>query len=239
MSDRDITAYRELERSVSELVRDVRTMKAGAGHGPGVSYALPFRIGNWEISEDANGRLLMTNVVTGVIGILYGELPTWIVQTGAAVNVAAASTVHFDLFNAAGSGVILKVRSLLIVPTLTAVTGVGLTWSIDRTSAVGTGGTALTPRPADTANTALPAQVTARSKPAGGATLNYILRSNVSSSEETSMYAGSASQLNHLNPFNLEIAQPITCREGEGIRVVQTTSSSVGSTNILCLFTVE
>lgn len=171
-------------------------------------------------------------------GHIVGTKPTWVVQTTNTANVAAASTVHFDLFNASGSGVILKVCAVFIIPTLTAVTGVGLTWTIDRTSAVGTGGTTLTPRPYDTANTSLPAQVTARSKPTGGATVNYVMFSPNSSSEETNPYASLSSKLNHIPRVN-DYQQEVVCREGEGIRVVQTTNSSVGSTNTLVVFKVE
>lgn len=178
-------------------------------------------------------------MVAGSSGHLHGSTPTWIVQTGNTANVAAASTIHMDLFNASGSGVILEIYAILIIPTLTAVTGVGLTWTIDRTSAVGTGGTTLTPRPMDTTNTSLPAGVTARVKPTGGATTNYIMLSPNTSSEETNPYAAMASILNHVGVTGQAVLQQITCREGEGVKIVQTTNSSVGSTNHSLIFTVE
>lgn len=171
-------------------------------------------------------------------GHIIGTKPTWVVRGGNSANVAAASTVHLDLFNASGSGVILKVCAAFIIPTLTAVTGVGLTWNIDRTSAVGTGGTTLTPRPFDTANAALPAGVTARLKPTGGATLNYTLVSPNGTSEETIPYATLAANLNHVPKVN-DYQQEFVCREGEGLRIVQTTNSSVGSTNCVLIFKVE
>lgn len=172
------------------------------------------------------------------VGHMAGSKATWVVQTGNTANVAAASTIHVDLFNATGSGVILRVVGIYIIPTLTAVTGVGMTWTIDRTNAVGTGGSTLTPRPMDTANTALPAQVTSRSKPTGGATTNYILLSPNGTSEETIPYASQAANLNHIPRVN-DWVQDLVCREGEGVKVVQTTNSSVGSTNTIFVFTVE
>lgn len=176
-------------------------------------------------------------------GQLYGTEETWIVQGANSANVAAARTSHFDLFNDTGSGVTLEVWGIYIIPTLTAVSGVGLTWEIIRTSAVGTGGTTLTPRPAETTNTALPAGVTARLKPTGGATTNYILLSPNSSSEETNPYAGMASQLNHLAGLVGSSmggpTQPLVIRENEGIKVDQTTNSAVGSTNIVVVFSRE
>lgn len=176
-------------------------------------------------------------------GQLYGTEETWIVQGGNSANVAAARTTHFDLFNATGSGVILEIWGIYIIPTLVAVTGAGLTWEIIRTSAVGTGGTTLTPRPAETTNTALPAGVTARLKPTGGATTDHVLLSPNTSSEETSPYAGMASQLNHLAGLMGSSmggpTQPLVIRENEGIKIDQTTNSAVGSTNVVVIFSRE
>jgi hypothetical protein len=176
-------------------------------------------------------------------GQLYGTEETWIVQTGNTANVAAATTTHIDLFNATGSGKVLQVWGIYIVPALAAVTGVGLTWNIVKTSAVGSGGTTLTPRPADSTNTALPAGVTARVKPSGGATANFTLISPNGSSEETSPYAGMASILNHLTCLmgssNGGPTQPLVLRENEGIKIDQTTSSAVGTTNTIIVFSVE
>lgn len=172
-------------------------------------------------------------------GHLQGTLPTWVVSTTLSANVNAARTTHVDLYNATGSGVVLVVHGIFIVPSLTAVTGVGLTWEVIRTSSVGTGGTTLTPRPMDTANAALPTQVTARSKPTGGATTNYALLYPNTSSEETIPYASLASTLNHLGVIGDDWLQELVIREGEGIKIDQTTASNVGSTNIVLVFTVE
>jgi hypothetical protein len=178
-------------------------------------------------------------MIAGINGHIYDSAPTWVAATGNSANVAATRTTHFDLFNASGSGVVLKVYGIYIIPTLAAVTGVGLTWEIIRTSAVGTGGTAITPRPLDTTNPALPSGVTCRSKPTGGATTNYILGYPNTSSEETLPYGSLASILNHVKTAIPAQPQPIVLREGEGLKIDQTTNSSVGSTNIEVLFTAE
>jgi len=175
-------------------------------------------------------------MLAGAQGNIYGTADTFIAATGNSANVAAARTTHFDLFNASGSGKILEVVGLLIIPTLTAVTGIGMTWELIKTSAVGTGGTAVTPRAMDSANAALPAGITARSKPTGGATTNFVLSYPNTSSEETSPYAGMASILNHLAMTTMLDVQPLTLREGEGIKLDQTTNSAVGSTNIQVVF---
>jgi hypothetical protein len=177
-------------------------------------------------------------VQVGSAGHIYGTQPTWTVASQNSTNVAAARTTHADLFNAAGSGVVLRVCGIYIIPTLTAVAGIGLTWEIIRTSAVGTGGAARTPASYDTGNASLPAQITCRSKPTGGATTAATLLYPNTSSEETNPYAGLASQNNHVARPCIE-AQWLVLREGEGLKVDQTFSSSIGSTNVVFVFTVE
>jgi len=163
--------------------------------------------------------------------------PTWIFASGNSANVAAARTTHFDMFNATGSGKIVVIEAIYIIPTLAAVTGVGLTWEIIKTSAVGTTGSALTARPFDSSNTAIGANVTARSKPGGGATTDYIHQYVNTSSEETIAYGSMASILNHV-PAVCARLQGIVLRENQGIKIDQTTNSSVGSTNIQVIFTI-
>lgn len=187
----------------------------------------------------ANGKEHQVVMIAGERGNIWGSADGFILATNNSANVAAARTTHVDLFNATGSGIIIEIDGIFIIPTLAAVTGVGLTWEIIRTSSVGTGGTTLTPRPFDTTNSALPAQITARSKPTGGATTNYVLTYPNTSSEETSPYAGMASILNHLAFAASPDIQTITLREGEGIKIDQTTNSSVGSTNIQIAFSVK
>jgi hypothetical protein len=165
--------------------------------------------------------------------------PTWAVSTGNTAHVAATRTTLLDLFNASGSGKILKVRGIFIIPTLAGVTGVGQTYEIIRTSAVGTGGSTATPAAYDTASAALPAQVTARTKPTGGATTATTLLYCNGSSEETNSYATLASQLNHVSGILTKGIEPIVLREGYGIKIDQTTNSSVGSVNVVIVFTNE
>lgn len=171
-------------------------------------------------------------------GQIWGTEQTWAVASQNSANVAAARTTHADLFNATGSGVILLVHGVYIIPTLAAVTGVGLTWELAWSSSIGTGGSARTPVAYDQSNTSLPAGVTFRSKPTGGASIGGVLRYINSSSEETLPYGSLASMLNHLyrdQPFT----QPVVIRENQGIKVDQTTSSSVGSTNVVVVFSVR
>lgn len=187
----------------------------------------------------AGGKEHQVVVPASSSGHLAGTQPTWVVSTNNTAHVAATRTTLIDLFNAAGSGVVLKVCGVYILPTLTAVAGTGLTYEVIRTSAVGTGGTAATPAAFDSDNTPLPAGVTARTKPAGGATTAATLLFVNGSSEETLPYASLASQLNHIPRCGRGDSQDLVLREGQGLKVDQTTSSNIGSVNVVIVFMVE
>lgn len=175
-------------------------------------------------------------------GILYGSEQVYVFSSQNSANVAAARTTHLDLFNATGSGVVVEVWAVYIVPTLAAVTGVGMTWELAWSSSVGTGGTTRTSTVLDQSNAAVPAQVTCRSKPTGGATIGNVINYINSSSEETTPVASLASFLNCVPGTPMIGAgplQPLTIRENQGIKVDQTTNSSVGSTNIVVVTTIH
>lgn len=157
-------------------------------------------------------------------------------------QAVGASKVYCDLFNASGSGKIMKILSVFVYPDIdTAVTGtLGVEVALTRTTAVGTGGTAATNDSTsltaptisrfDTADPVVPAQVTARMSPAGGATAGAYLGSRWVFTEETN--AGSAlAAMGGADLIRNEGAKLIV-REGEGIRVVQGTVASVGSVAI-------
>jgi hypothetical protein len=170
-------------------------------------------------------------------GLIYGSEQIYIYSTGNTANVAAARTTFFDLFNATGSGVVVEIYGIYIIPALAAVTGIGNTWELAWSSTVGSGGTTLTGTKADQSNAAVNANVTARTKPTGGATIGSVLQYINGSSEETSPYAGMASILNHVDWCGAGAGplQPITIREGQGIKIDQTTNSAVGTTNIMVI----
>jgi hypothetical protein len=170
-------------------------------------------------------------------GILYGSEQLYVYSTGNTANVAAARTTFFDLFNATGSGVVVEIYGIYIIPALAAVTGIGNTWELAWSSTVGSGGTTLTATKIDQSNTNVSASVTARTKPTGGATIGSVIQYINGSSEETSPYAGMASILNHVDWCGAGAGplQPITIRENQGIKIDQTTNSAVGTTNIMVI----
>jgi hypothetical protein len=179
-------------------------------------------------------------------GHLIGSKPTYFYLIPSQVHVNSASTVHWDLFNA-DAALIVRVTSILQIPNVTtAVTGIVFDWLLERTTAVGTGGSALTAWLPDLSQTALDADITCRSKPTGGATASTDLRNYSISSEETT-----AATIDLASKGGLELVpeplrpQPgtqgigIVLRQNQGIRCVQVTASIQGNTGWLIGFTVE
>ncbi len=157
---------------------------------------------------------------------------TYVIQTGPTSLVATASTIHLDLFNATGSGVVLRVVGLYHNFRFPGtVTGVDVQWDIIRTSTVGTGGSIVAPQSLDTNNIALPATVTARIKPTAGATTSSTLWTWFTYTEDSSnAYEGIWT-----NGVNL-LYRPLIIRETQGLKLTQTTSSATGTCNTTIFF---
>jgi hypothetical protein len=195
------------------------------------------------LPPDSTGKKLRT--YEKVIGgntvheqyVIQAGFPTFYFNS--APSAAAGPVNHWDVFNAAGSGVILKVRKLFLQQHYLAQTGVVATFDIHRTDSVGTGGTALTGRSADTADAALlPAQVTSRSLPTGGSNSVYSYMTLPLSGEETDVGARAAWGINVLAEGNE--TKDITLREGEGMRVTKTSGvvTTSGTWSVLAVVTV-
>jgi len=154
-------------------------------------------------------------------------------------QAVAANKVYCDLFNATGSGKVLKILSVFAYPDIdTAVTGtLGVEVAITRTTAVGTGGTAAvndgttltaaTISRFDTADSVVPAQITARLTPTGGATAGAWLGSRWVFTEETN--AGSAISASQGADLIRNEGAKLIVRENSGIRVLQGPVASVGN----------
>lgn len=177
-------------------------------------------------------------------GHIVGTKPIYGYNIVSQVHVAVANTVHWDLFNADAT-VVIRVASILQIPNITtAVTGIVFDWLLERTTAVGTGGTAQTAWQADLSATALDADVTCRSKPTGGATQSTDLRNYSLSSEETNAATIQIASQGGLEliPFAMmpQNGGPgIILRQNQGLRCVQITSSAAGNTGWLITITQE
>lgn len=160
-------------------------------------------------------------------------------------QAVGASKLYLDVFNATGTGKTMLVHSIrAYVDNDTAVTGtVGVQLDLFRTTAVGTGGTAATANgTVSTAatisnvnsSTALPAGVTGRLNPTGGATVGAWLGTRWVFTEETnaaSAIAGTAGA-GYINDLQV----PIVVNENSGLRVNQGTVASVGNVSFEILF---
>jgi hypothetical protein len=163
-------------------------------------------------------------------------------------QAVGANKVFCDLFNATGTGKRIKVLSAFCYPDNdTAVTGVvGVEVALTRTTAVGTGGTAATAdgtaltaatiSKLDTTNAALPAGVTARFAPAGGATAGAWLGTRWVFTEETN--AGTAIVAALGAEFIRNEGAKLILNENEGLRFVQGAVASVGSLSFEVTFEV-
>lgn len=183
-------------------------------------------------------------------GHIQGSLPTYFYCSPP--SAVGANKLHLDIFNATGSGKVMDIRGLWIIPkTDVAVVGaVASRIDIYRTSAVGTGGTAgatdsATPDVAggnftkfDENNTAIPAQITSRLIPTGGATISRWLFPNFIAMEETATSMAYMTQFQNLIP-NFTYGQKLVVRENTGLLFKQGSVASVGSLTFLVAFTLE
>lgn len=183
-------------------------------------------------------------------GHLMHSLPSY--QYMVPSVVVGASKLYLDLFNAVGSGKIIDVRGIWMVPdTDVGVTGaLGVRIDLYRTSAVGTGGTtaaykSATPdvaggniTPFDTTNAALPAQITARHLPTGGATISEWILASYSLGEEAATSMAYITQYQNIIPQG-QFLQKLTLREGQGILLKQFTVAATGNLAFLVAFTLE
>lgn len=208
---------------------------------------------SFQKTADASGTLIATHLVgtkefqvvmvADESGHIQQSLPSYIVTIPGVAG--AAAKMHWDLFNASGSGKVLELRGLWVTPVLSAaVTGtLSPDFDLIRTSAVGTGGTALaeaTTLPSmsrlDSADAAPPAQITCRNAPTAGATSAVALMRQYITQEETQ--AGSQlAQWNNWCPMTA-MAERFTAREGQGFKVVQNTLGVAQSFTHQILFTL-
>lgn len=163
-------------------------------------------------------------------------------------QTVGANTVHFDLFNAGGSGHIIELLSVVpVVSGATAVTGVvAVDIFLTRTSAVGTGGTAATLAGTSlTAATfspvdwegAIPDGITARLTPTGGATAGAVIGWQSLFTEETN--GGSYNYVRDMVRLDCPMAPGVLVKPTTGVRVVQGSVASVGTVGYNVLFDLK
>jgi hypothetical protein len=187
-----------------------------------------------------NGKEYQVVCIADESGQIDGSNPRYrlIIPTQA----VGANKVFCDIFNATGSGKIMKILSVFAYPDIdTAVTGtLGVEIALTRTTAVGTGGTAATndgtslTAPSisrfDLSDPTVPAGITARAAPTGGATAGAYLGSRWVFTEETN--AGSALAASQGADIIRNEGAKLMVRENTGLRVVQGAVASVGNISV-------
>lgn len=168
------------------------------------------------------------------------------VATG--VTFSTTGKVLLQIFNASGSGVILKVYRIWLLNTQTAaVTGVLPPIELRRITAISTTGspTTVTPSKHDTNSATLPAQVTVNYGNTS-VTSTDVFRALIRSSDEPAVGTFSIDELSAIVPFNAiwdsgygsTNIEPLVCREGQGIIVYNVgIASAAGFYDIIAEFT--
>lgn len=177
-------------------------------------------------------------------GRALDNIPTYWLYQRPRVTTAAATDL-FDLFNATGSGKTLKLMGLWAIIETTAASAIvpAFQFSLITTSAVGTGGTAHTFEGAaspttglvnisrvDESDAALPAQITSRGVPTGGATALKFLLDFYLITEDVNA-ATQLNQLFNLFPVGVRGIKEIIIPENRGIKVRQITATASTGTN--------
>jgi hypothetical protein len=186
----------------------------------------------------AGGKEHQVVMLANPVGSLIGDIPTY-----SAWSTAIASTanlVYMHVFNAVGSGKIVKMRKVFLQPSQAIVTAPAPhTWRIAKTSAVGTtGNVAITIRPHDSLNPAVPAQVTAGRSYTAGGTQAFTYFDVAVSTEETAAGNGLVGLVNIL-PNDGDMVSDYILREGEGLAVQVVTAAAAYTWSVLAIMSIE
>lgn len=186
-------------------------------------------------AELVSSKYYGTPMLAGPAGHVLGTRPSFIIIVPpVAGTVATANKVHFDMFNAAGSGNTVEVHGIYanINTDVAMAQALGLRLDIFRTSTVGTGGTAIGNEQTSVTNTisaidpadvgGLPAQITARVAPTGGATIQAFIGQTYLTTEEVSTNFNYFTQWQNLVRYEqMEDVDNLTLPEGYGLKIIQ------------------
>jgi hypothetical protein len=162
--------------------------------------------------------------------------PFHIVLPATKLAVGASGSTMIDLWNGT-TDLLLRVRSARVFPDIiSAITGTRVLFRLQRTTAVGTGGDAITPLAFDTGAEVLKAAVSCRSLPTGGATLGSTLGVVNFDPDETGLAAahiGGSGDLGELLPLAVRQGPGLVLRPSAGCAIVGEGSSL--SANVWCV----
>ena len=165
------------------------------------------------------------------------------------LQAVGANLIYFDLWHVANSGHRLRIKSIVpVVSGATAVTGVvAVDLFLNRTTAIGTGGTAATVEGTsftamtisgfDTTQPLDKGGVSARLTPTGGATAGAVISGRSVFTEETN--AGTYIQVTDMARGLYDSMPDLIVPSGTGISVVQGSVASVGNIGFDVFFDFE
>ncbi|NJC06521.1 hypothetical protein GGQ97_002314 [Sphingomonas kaistensis] len=186
-------------------------------------------------TSTVGGKEYQVVMSAGADGHIVGSRPDFFLSFAAAAN--AANRILGDVYNT--GTVPIRIRGLWLAPTMTAITGASIDWIVGRTTAVGTGGTSVTPAPLDTSGGSWPAAATARANPTGGATAGTALFPFFTLNEETNAAFGMVPLVNLMPQLGDRVIE-VVLRQNEGLAVRQSaTANAVGLTGMLMLATFD
>jgi hypothetical protein len=197
-----------------------------------------------QVPADSTGKKLRTRSRVVGADTVHEEAiwtpgrETWVAYADAVAF--AANKHHISIFNATGSGKIVRVVKLFAVNLQTAaVTGIVVRFDFKKITAA-SAGTTLTAQAVDSNNAALPAGVTVRTN--GTITEGSLWFPWLTSVEEETAIVGLSKsmfqQWANMIPEGSELQEP-TARENQGFTVKQITSTVVGSFGWIMVFTID
>jgi len=173
----------------------------------------------------------LTVTCTNCGGAVEGQ--TYIASVFA--SAAGASKDFLNVFNASGSGKVLKIRKVKIAPELSAVvTGLVQSFRLSRYTTDGSTCTSVTVALADTSNSAVPAQVTAKTNCTTDPTALTDLLTCAVVGDETGAVDPEGICYQYFNNGG----QPITLREGQGLMIKSSALSGAWPVSISIEFTM-
>lgn len=187
-------------------------------------------------TQTIGGKEHQVIMLANPLGSLIGDIPTYSAWSG--IVAASANLPYLHVFNAVGSGKVVKMRKVFLQPSQAVNALTAQTWRVAKTSAVGTtGNTAVTIQKHDSANAAVPAQITAARSYTAGGTQAFTYFDLPVSVEETLPAVGMVPYFNIL-PNDGDVVSDYILREGEGLAVLNITGGAY-SWSVLGIFSIE
>lgn len=184
-----------------------------------------------------NGKEYQAIILANPNGQVIGDIPTYSAWSGS----LSSTGVFMHVFNATGSGKVVKMRKVFLQPSMTAISPTAIAlWRVAKTSTVGsTSNVALSIRSHDSANPAVPSQITAGRSYTAGGTQSWTWFDYPVDTEETRSGIGLLPFMNIL-PVDGERTTDYVLNEGEGMAVQYVTTPGVTySWSVLAVFSIE